>query len=78
VVSVGRNGSPAAAGGSVVRWLGTIGVIPGGGGGTDTGRLDPVPVTQAGDDIGATGMPGEVGTGAGDTGKGCVAAGGGL
>src|SRR6185312_7991905 len=40
VVRVGRNGSPASAGGTVPRWVGAMGVIPGGGGGGDeTGRL---------------------------------------
>ena len=54
LVSVGRKGSAAAAGGSEGRWPGTIGVMPGGGGGgTDTGRLEPVPVTHAGGEDGA-------------------------
>ncbi|SCG34286.1 hypothetical protein GA0070619_0010 [Micromonospora zamorensis] len=40
VVSVGRNGSPASAGGTMPRCAGAIGVIPGGGGGgEETGRL---------------------------------------
>src|SRR3954452_13688283 len=39
-VSVGRNGSPTSAGGTVLRGVGTIGEMPGGGGGgADTGRL---------------------------------------
>src|SRR4051812_26792273 len=71
LVSVGRNGWPASAGGTG-RAPGTIGVIPGGGGGTETGRLPgPVAGVRVGRLAAAAGA-----TGGGVTGRG--ARGGGI
>src|SRR3954449_7488095 len=77
LVKVGRNGCPFSTGGAGLREPGTIGVMPGGGGGTDTGRL-PGPIVvgvRLGSPAAAAGAAGGGVTGRGASGGGIIGSG---